>query len=492
MTNKPTILFLQIIHSGFEPFDYATYGLERNFDLLPHKYAVLTLVAWIREHGCEGHYTFIDPLDPNGVDKISESINKINPDVLGFSLCSDEIRDNYMLIEKIKPRHPDIPIIVGGRHVTALPEHTLENFPLIDFVCIGEGEQTLAEFLITLKAGGGSDAYKKIDGLGFRDENGNIVITSPRKPIEDINTLPDPAYDLLIDPENPPGERSAFPLVCSYGCYFHCTFCGADHGNYRYVKPETVVDRIERAKNKYGIDYFAMRDSFWPPTVKWMEEFCGLIEERNLDIEFQFLTRVRTLKKHHLERLKKCGVRTMMLGVEAGDPEILKAIKKQITIEQARESFRLLHEIGIYTVSFFMVGNQCENLETVKTSIRVANELNASIAYFSHLAPFPGSEVYDMAREEDKEWWMVGAARPSVCDLTSEELDHLATEAFLRYPLRFRWLTQNLLFGNLSAPYKKVAWKYYRVHLRKYLLGIAERFRLFRGLIKLAKSVVGK
>ncbi|MCX6647249.1 MAG: radical SAM protein [bacterium] len=492
MPDKPTILFLQIIHSGFEPFDYATFGLKRNFDLLPHKYAVLTLVAWIREHGCEGFYTFIDPTDPNGVDKISASIDKIKPDALGFSLCSDEIRDNYMLIEKIKARHPDIPIIVGGRHVTALPEHSLKNFPLIDFIGIGEGERTLEEFLKVLKAGGGSDEYRKIDGLGFRDENGNVVITSPRQPIEDINTLPDPAYDLLIDSDNPPGERSGFPLVCSYGCYFHCTFCGAEHGHYRFINPEKVVDRIERAKQKYGIDYFAMRDSFWPPSIKWMEEFCDILEKRDLEIEFQFLTRVRTLTRSHLLRLKKLGVRTMMLGVEAGDPEILKAIKKQITIEQARESFDILNEIGIYTVSFFMVGNQGENLETVKTSIKVANELNASIAYFSHLAPFPGSEVYDLVKDEDKEWWRVGAARPSVCDLTSEELDHLATEAFLRYPLRWRWFRQHVLFGHLPAAYRKVAWKYYRVHLRKYLLGIAERVPFFRGLIKMVKKVAGK
>lgn len=490
MADKPTILFLQIIHSGFEPFDFASFGLHRSFDLLPHKYAVLTLVAWIREHGCEGHYTYIDPTDPNGIDKISESINKIKPDVLGFSLCSDEIRDNYMLIERIKERFPDVPIIVGGRHVTALPEHTLQKFPLIDFVSIGEGERTLEEFLKILKTGKSRDEFREVDGLGFRDIKGGIVITSPRQPIHDINTLPDPAYDLLIDPDNPPGQRSAFPLLCSYGCYFHCTFCGAEHGNYRYIEPGKVVDRIERAGKRYGVDYFAIRDSFWPPTIKWMEEFCDILEKRDLNIEFQFLTRVRVLEKHHLERLSKLGCRTIMLGVEAGDPEILKAIKKQITIKEARKSFSILHDVGIYTISFFMVGNQGENLDTVRTSIRVANELNASTAYFSQLAPFPGSEVFDMVKEEDRDWWKVGGARPSVCDLTSGELDHLATEAFLRYPLRWRWLCQHVFFGNLSGPYRKVAWKFYRVHLRKYILGIAERIWLFRGLIKSVKAIV--
>jgi len=495
MNNKPTILFISIIHPGFVHYHAKEYGLKRIFDILPHKQAILALVAWLRENGCDGHYIWFDfdkVYTDEGLSRIDSVISQHKPDAIGFSLCTEEMNLNYKLIEILKEKYPALPIIVGGPHVSALPKETLEHFDLIDYIATGEGERTLAEWLLKIAEGKGKSEMRDVKGLAFRDDSGEIIQTTLREKIPDLNSLPDPAWDLIFEPD-PGGEQDVpFPLVCSYGCYFHCTFCSVEHGDYRYLKPTRVVDQIEFGQKKYGAKYFAIRDSFWPPTVEWLDEFCGEVEKRGLDIEFHFSTRVGTLSEEQLERLKKLGAKATALGIEAGDANILKAIKKGITLDQARKTAKDMNKVGIFTVAFFILGNQGETRETIKASIAFAKELNTSIAQFNILSPFPGAEVYDYLPENEKDWWLEGNASPSICELTPEELEDIARGAFLRYPIRWSYLRRHILDGRLDPEFKQICRRLFSVHLRKYLLGTAERFWLTRVLIKGVKKILGR
>ncbi len=488
MTEKPTILFIAIIPPGYSPFLATSYGMDRRFDLLPHKLGIMALVAWLRENSCEGHYVWIDSLDEKGLDVIDDAIAMTCPDAIGFSLVTEEMMSHYRLIEILKERYPKIPIIAGGSHVSALPEHTLEHFPKIDYVVVGEGERTLTELLIRIAAGQTHVENKWIMGLATNDGTGNIVVSPPREKISDINLFPDPAYDLIFDPNEPPDKRSAFPLVCSYGCYFFCTFCSVEHGNYRCVTPERVVDRIERAVKKYGVEYFAIRDSFWPPTRQWLDTFCDEIEKRKLNVKFHFQTRAGTLTVEHLERLKKIGAQAIGLGIEAGDPAILKSMRKGITIKMARRAVADLNEVGIFSICFFIFGNLGENRETVQATIDLVLEMNPSIAFFNPLFPLPGAEAFDAVQDDRKNWWMDGEV-PSICDMSVEEIVELASDTFLKYPLRWAYLKQHVLGGKLSPEFRSIARRAYLIHLKKYMLGMSERFTPLRFLIHGIKSL---
>ncbi|HDS30186.1 MAG TPA: radical SAM protein [Firmicutes bacterium] len=284
--------------------------------------------------------------------------------------------------------------------------------------------------------------------------------------------------------------EEAMPLVCSYGCRFHCIFCGADHHNFRFLKPESFVDRIEMVQKKYGTKYIAIRDSFWPPSHDWLEGFFNEIERRNLKFEFQFLSKAGALNERQLRKLFEIGARVTMYGVEAGDPAILKTVKKGITIDMARKNGRLLHDAGIYAVTFFIFGFKGENRQTIQASINLAAELNPGVSYFTPLAPLPGTEVYDQTPESDRDWWMREGTRPSLCELSPEELDRLSKEAFIRYPLRWSYLKQNVFFGNLPHEYRRIAWRFFTVQLRKYIPGILERYAFFRLIIHGIKSAM--
>jgi len=491
MDKKPTILFIAIIPPAYSPYMAASYGMARTFDLLPHKHSVLSLVAWLRETHCEGYYVWVDSADSEGLATIEKAIELSEPHAVGFSLVTEEMMSHYEIIKLLKERHPELPIIVGGPHVTAMPEHTLERFPLIDIVCVGEGERTLTEVLTRIAAGQPIPFLFDALGIALRNESGTIVVTPPRDKIKDINILPDPAYDLIYDPDAPPDERSAFPLVCSYGCYFHCTFCSVEHGNYRCLRPEKVVERMHRAQRKFGVEYFAIRDSFWPPLPEWLDRFCNEIERRRMKVKFHFQTRAGALRQEHFERLKKIGAQAIAIGVEAGDPEILKSIKKGITVDMARKTVAALNDAGIFSIAFFIFGNKGEHHRTVQASIDLAEEMNPSIVFYHVLHPLPGAEAFDSLPESQREWWMSGKL-PSICELTVRDLDRLAHEAFIRYPLRWDYLKRHVLGGRLSPEFRRIARHIYLLHLRKYVLGTAERFQPVRGAIGTVKSALGR
>jgi len=491
MSDKATILFIAILHPGFVHYHAEEYGGKHIFDVLPHKLAVLALVGWLREHGCEGHYIWLDydkAFTEKALSKIDKAIAEYKPDAIGFSLCTEEMMFTCKFIELLKQRHPEIPVIVGGPHVSAVPRETLQQFPLIDYVVIREGELTLTELLAAIASGRKGGEMREVKGLAYRDESGGIVVTTSRERIEDINILPEPAYDLIFDSNTV--KDVPFSIVCSYGCPFFCTFCTVEHGHFRYFNPIRIADRIESAQKRFGAKYFAMRDSFWPPTREWLNIFCDEVEKRGLKFQFYFLTRVGALEEKHYERLKRIGAKAVALGVEAGDPVILKNIRKAITIDQARKTFKALHNSGIFSVSFFLFGNQGENRETIQASIDLSHELNASVPFFNVLAAFPGCEVYNLLPDSERDWWVDGRLYPSICDLPTPEIMRLAREALIRYPLRRAYIAQHVFNRKLSPEFRRICWKFYLVQLRRYILGISERFWLTRSIIRAAKSVM--
>ena len=489
MRDVPSILFVAITPPEYVPSNVRNYGIKRRFQLIPHKHSVLALTAWLRERGCDGHYVWINEAGKNPLFKVEKAIWEKNPDAIGFSLATEELLSHYKVIEKIKKLYPEIPIIVGGHHVSAEPIHTLLNFPLIDYVCIGEGECTLEEWLKNIVSGNNGSDMREVKGLGFRDLSGDVVINPPRDKIQDINILPDPAFDLIVDPECMDNSMTAFPLIGSYGCRYYCTFCAADHGNYRYMSSERMVDQIQNAQQKYGVEYFAIRDSFWPPSDAWLDEFCTLVENRKLRIKFHFETRAGTLNCNQYKRLKRIGLQAVAVGVESGDPWMLRSMKKAITIDLARRTFHDLHKAGICSVAFFMLGNYGETMETIHRSEKVAHELNPTLISLATFRPLPGTESFEFVKPEDRDWWMRGKY-PSICSLPIRELDKAREEVHIRYPLRWDYLKQHVFAGRLGEEYRSLAWNSFLVHLRKYMLGVSERSGLMRFVIHVAKHML--
>jgi radical SAM superfamily enzyme YgiQ (UPF0313 family) len=248
---------------------------------------------------------------------------------------------------------------------------------------------------------------------------------------------------------------------------------------------------MERAHRQFGVEYFAIRDSFWPPRRDWLDKFCEEVENRGLKIKFHLQTRAGMCTGEQFARLRRIGAQAIAIGVEAGDPEILRSIKKSITLDMVRGTMADLNKAGIFSIAFFIFGNLGETRRTIQASIDFSKELNSSIAFYHVLYPLPGAEAFQSVPDEQKDWWM-GGALPSICNVEVTDLVNLTREAFLKYPLRWAYVKQHVLGGRLPTEFRSIAQRLFFIHLRKYLLGMLERFGPMRVVIRGLKRASGR
>ncbi len=342
-----------------------------------------------------GHdVTFVDP-EAHGqtYSDLERILTEIEPGLVGIG-CSTPNFAVALKIAGIARKCTKAKICVGGVHVSALPKETLRDNDILDFVVMGEGEYTLLEL-----AGGVSPS--KIKGIARRVGK-KVVINPPRPFIEDVDSIPFPARDLAdMDKYRPAayvgmGKKSA-TMITSRGCPSRCTFC-ASHltlGNrFRPRSPENVVDEIEHLVNDYGIEHIIFEDDTFTVDVERAKKICNLMIERKIDINWYCFSRVNVISRDLLSVMKRSGCYSIGYGVESGNPEILKTIKKGITLNQVRKAFDLTKKFNIRVLGFFMFGLPGDTPETIRQTLDFAKEVNPHMAFFNLMVPYPGTEVF--------------------------------------------------------------------------------------------------
>ena len=301
-------------------------------------------------------------------------------------------------IAKLCP--PNIKVIVGGIHISSLPKETLEEFPDIDIAVIGEGEFTILEILKNID-------FKKINGIAYRKGN-KTIINPPRELIQDLDSIPFPAFESLpiekyrsLTTKN----KNIGYILTSRGCPYQCIFC-ADHiihgKKFRYRSPENIIKEIELLMDKYDIKEFEILDDNFTLLKERVHKFCNLITEKRLKFLWRCTNGVRIDKLDYdlLKRMKETGCYMLSLGIESGNNEILKNIKKGITKEQVVEIVKLCNKVGIETRGLFMFGNLGEDEKTMQDTIDFAKELKLDAATFHITIPFPKTEYWEIIKKE--------------------------------------------------------------------------------------------
>ncbi|MBN2397572.1 MAG: radical SAM protein, partial [Deltaproteobacteria bacterium] len=264
---------------------------------------------------------------------------------------------------------------------------------------LGEGERTIMKLAPHMAD---RSKWPDIRGLAFRRE-GNIIITEPRELIEDLDSIPLPARHLL-----PLSRYRAlgFPvsIITSRGCPNACIFCQGRRmvgKKVRYRKVESVMDEIEEIL-AYGISRINVADDLFTANKRRVREVCGEITKRGLAFKWSAFARVNTVDRETLEMMRDAGCDGISFGIESGNPEMLKRVRKGITLEQARRAIRLCKETGILAHASFMVGLPGESPESLADTREFAKSLD--IAYGYHfLAPFPGTDVREKITGYDLE-----------------------------------------------------------------------------------------
>ncbi len=283
------------------------------------------------------------------------------------------------------------------------PENVLKK-KSIDIFIRGEIEHTILELCQK------HPNIKKINGAFFK--RGDKFFYNPKRPfIRDLDELPFPAYHLLPMKKysHQMFKRKNFTTnLTSRGCPFGCVYCPYPIGYgdiWRGRSPENVLDELKMLVEEYKVKSILFRDQVFNFFPKRTEKICDGIVNEDFDITWRCEVRVELFSKILLQKMKRAGCAGIHMGIESGDPIILKNIAKGGISEQhitkVKEVFSDAREIGLETVAFFMIGFPGETKESVSKTFKLAKEIKANQAWFCSVVPYPGTELYELAERND-------------------------------------------------------------------------------------------
>ncbi len=423
---------------------------------------LLYLASVVRKNGYKTGVVEASSLGLNYENALKEILS-FSPDYVGITATTVSIFHAAKLAGKIKEKNKNIKVIIGGPHLTAVPKETMEMFPVFDYAVIGEGEETIVELLKYLDNGDNTDDVK---GIAYRyHQNGSVGINERRKLIDDLDTIPFPAWDILFDfPKgyHPVAIRCrkypAAHLLTSRGCPHRCIFCDTSvfSRKYRAFSSGYILEMIKILYNKYGIREILFEDDVFVIFKKRLIEICeGLLKE-NLKISWSCLGRVHAVKPDILKLMKMAGCWQIGYGIESGDRKILDFAKKAITLEQVEEAVRWTKEAGIHTKGFFILGFPLETEESIMNTINFSKKIMLDDISVNLMTPFPGSEIYNIADKYgkfDKDWSKMNMLRSVFIPngLSEDKLNYYSKMMLKEFYLRTR-IIGNYLLRTIENP----------------------------------------
>lgn len=350
------------------------------------------------------------------------------------------------LAQMIKKADKKIKILLGGPHLTALPEETMRKFPYFDIGVLGEADITIGELLEALDS---NSDLSNIKGLIYKKGN-KFIKTAPRDFIKDLDTLPMPAYDLLPDitkyympPANSLYRLPSASIITSRGCPMQCTFCAnVVFGNRcRAHSAEYVMKMIKHLYHKYGIREIQIYEDNFVAYRERLIKLCNLLIKEKLDLNWWCMASVNLVNPEILRLMKKAGCWQIAYGCESGSQEILDLYKKNVTIERIEKALKCTKEAGISTKGFFMLGGPGETKETMQRTIDFIRRLPLDEFHITYFTPLPGSEIYRNVKKYgtfDEDWGKLSMFHPTFIPygLTKKDLVYYYKKAYRQFLFR--------------------------------------------------------
>ncbi len=410
------------------------------------------LAAFVRQHGYS--VKIIDAeaenWSPEGTaDRVAE-YNPLLADIVVLGLNPSASSTPKMtaageLATALKKKSPHIKIIFGGLHPSALPAQTLRE-EKTDFVCQGEGFDTIMQLLEALKSGKELSGYQ-IPGLWYR-RNGE-VISKPPPPLVNPDELPMAAWDLLpmakyrahnwhcfehID------QRQPYAITyTSFGCPFNGSYCNIhalynDKPGIRFRSPEKVVEEIDFLVKNYKVRNIKIIDELFALREDRVNHICDLIIQGNYDLNIWAYARVDTVTERMLKKMKQAGINWVCYGFESASSEVRTGVDKKTEQETTRKAIEMTQDAGIYILANFMFGLPDDDLETMQATLDMAQEFNFEYVNFYTVMAYPGSHLYGDAIKQGtklpEEWHGYGQFSEDALPMPTK---HLSAAEVLRF-----------------------------------------------------------
>jgi radical SAM superfamily enzyme YgiQ (UPF0313 family) len=318
------------------------------------------------------------------LEKAAEILSKKRPDIIGFSVLNANRWGAVSLARLAKEINPRVKVICGGVGATFLWDHLLRHFPWIDLVVIGEGEEAMREIAEALESGRPGE-ISRIRGIAYR-EGTRHVKTPPRPPIQDLDTLADPAafFDFAH-------------VSSSRGCPWACSFCGSPlfwGRKVRFHSPRYFVSQLKSLRAR-GRDFFFFSDDTFTLRKDRVIEICNLIIEERLGISWFAISRADCIDEEMLYWMRMAGCIQISYGVESGSASVRKTLNKVLDEESLTRAFDMTRRYGILPRAYFIYGSPGENRSTIAESMDLIRRLKPLSAIFYILDIFPGTALYE-------------------------------------------------------------------------------------------------
>lgn len=334
-----------------------------------------------------------------GLKETADLIKTIKPKYVGITATTMAINSASELSYVLKSRDPGIKVIIGGCHVSSLPDETLEQHRFFDIGVLDEGEFTVRELILALENNIGLDNVK---GIAIRKESG-VYLSERRARIKNLDSLPYPAFDLLPDinrfyrlPAQSLAGRYGFSLITSRGCGGKCSFCDKKvFGNYVSMhSAEYIAEMIHTLNRNYKITNILFEDDNFMISKQRLENLIGLIGKKKLKIRWTALARVDGITKESLKLAKSGGCWQISYGIESGSRKILDFYKKGITAGQIIDVIELTKKISLKVKCFFIWGNPLEDKNSIGETSDFIEKLDIDDISITFFTPYPGSELW--------------------------------------------------------------------------------------------------
>ncbi len=332
-----------------------------------------------------------------------------------------------------KKELPSVKIAVGGPHIHMMHKEYLEDFPQVDFACTGEGEYLFSELIETVDA---KRDVRSVKGLCYR-RGDEVIVTEGRDLIMELDKLPFPAWDQLhtelYRAPHAVGSESPYTIFLnSRGCPYKCTYCVTPSfwGKQRRRSPKNIGDEIELCAQTLKLKAMRFEDDLFTLIKSWAMGVCDEFINRKLNyIKWETNGRVGNIDFDLLQRMREAGCVSLAMGIEFGSQRVQDMTKRGIKIPKIFEVVNMIRKAGIRVKSYFVIGYPTETEADILETIKLSQDLDLDYAVFSLCTPFPGTPLFDYAKEHgmiqsynwDDYQFGVAGKRPLKLDTISEE-----------------------------------------------------------------------
>ncbi len=387
---------------------------------------------------------------------IKDKLRRFKPDVIGIScLFTIQALSAYNICKIAKELDPDIVTVMGGAHPSAMTDEVMKQ-GTVDFVIPGEGELTFHRLLQAVEKG---EDFSNVPGIVFNNE-GQLVRTKPADFLSNLDLLPMPARHLLpmeeyFKKDRPHGTATRYkrstPIITSRGCPAKCTFCSIHTvwgREFRGRSGQNVLDELRHLSERYQVKEIQIEDDNLTYSKPRAHDVLDKIIEADLGLSFTTPNGIAAwvLDKPLLEKLKQAGFYRLTIAIESGNEKVLHDIvRKPLRLKKVQEVVSIAKELDFELDTFFVVGFPGETKDQIQDTFDFANSLNVDNAKFFIATPYPGTELYQIAKDSgylNKEFDFHNGlsftkGQISTPEFTSDELETMVARASLKTQMNF-------------------------------------------------------